>query len=67
VTTEKDKRADGGANIKTKHLNIKDDSYSRPVELAHGPAKADEIADIKAQLDRMEDKLNQLILRSGLR
>jgi hypothetical protein len=36
------------------------------VELAHGP-KADEIADIKAQLDRMEDKLNQLILRSGLR
>ena len=66
MTTEKDKRADGGANIKTKHLNIKDDSYKRPVELAHGP-KADEIADIKAQLDRMEDKLNQLILRSGLR
>lgn len=63
--SEKDKRADGGANIKTKHLNIKDYS-KRPVELAHGP-KVDEIADIKAQLDRMEDKLNQLILRSGLR
>jgi hypothetical protein len=59
-----DKRADGGADIKTKHENIKD--YSRPAELAHAPAKVS-LDDIAADLARIEDKLNQLILRGGLR
>ena len=57
-------RADGGANIKTKHENIR--TYERPPELAHGPAPVD-LVEIKAMLERMDDKLNQLILRSGLR
>jgi hypothetical protein len=58
------KRADGGANIKTRHEKIKD--YSRPAELAQAPAQVS-LDDISADLARIEDKLNQLILRSGLR
>ena len=61
------KRADGGADIKTKHEDIR--TYERPPQLAQGPQSSDStlLADIKAQLDKMDDKLNQLILRSGLR
>ena len=57
-------RADGGANIKTKHENIQ--AGTGDVPIAHGPAPVD-LAEIKAQLDVIDRKLDQLILRSGLR